>query len=733
MSSTILSKNELDLLRVLKAFFSGGALSAQDSLPEESWEDVFALAEKHLLLPAAYEVYYKSGCSGHEDAESEAGGFEAVRKSALRQIKAQYKRTAAFLDLYEYLEEKGICPLVIKGFVCRQTYPFPEYRPSFDEDLLIRPEEFDACHAALITYGMQPVTPEKELNSSYEVIYRDITSGLMIEIHRSLFPESSKAYGYLNRYFEDAHERSVPFSVKNDTVRTMDPDMHLFYLICHTFKHFLHFGAGLRQITDVLMFAKQYGREIDWEKLWAQCGEIHADGFAADIFAAGKQYLGLPVEAYGVPAQWTARAADTEAFLKDIFDSGMQARTTLSRIHSSNMTLSAVASEREDGSPSASVLKSLFPPYAAMACAYPYVEKHPVLLPCAWAQRIIRYGLETRRSGGEDSTSETLRIGNERIALFREMGILEKPASRKGRANENQSHAAVSGFVKSAGTTFMGGRLAPAASALWKGLFALEWKTLQAGWKLQGYKLPGPKERRAVRENVTFIYKSFERKEMAIGLYENIQKFYPGVRVIIADDSREPLKYQAPYLTILHLPFNSGLGSGIAAALEEVRTPFVMRMDDDELLTVHTRVGEQLLFLKDHPEVDIVTFGFITVLNHHPEKAVWPTYYETTMNDAPKKLKIRHMTRLDEHHVVLGKGPNIYLARTESIRKVGYDPNIRMIDHHEFFYRAAGVLVTVGATDCFVFHRHDPYDLSYRKYRRDHQGDQEYLRRKHGW
>lgn len=53
--------------------------------------------------------------------------------------------------------------------------------------------------------------------------------------------------------------------------------------------------------------------------------------------------------------------------------------------------------------------------------------------------------------------------------------------------------------------------------------------------------MPDQEEVEFVRENVTVIFKSFERQKMAKRLYENLQKYYPGVRVVIADDSRKPL------------------------------------------------------------------------------------------------------------------------------------------------------------------------------------------------
>ena len=38
-----------------------------------------------------------------------------------------------------------------------------------------------------------------------------------------------------------------------------------------------------------------------------------------------------------------------------------------------------------------------------------------------------------------------------------------------------------------------------------------------------------------------------------------------------------------------------------------------MRMDDDELLTLKTCLGDQVLFLEHHPEIDLVAFCTLTV------------------------------------------------------------------------------------------------------------------------
>jgi len=225
---------------------------------------------------------------------------------------------------------------------------------------------------------------------------------------------------------------------------------------------------------------------------------------------------------------------------------------------------------------------------------------------------------------------------------------------------------------------------------------------------------------RNVEENVTFIYKSFNRQKQAKQLYHCVKSYYPNVKIIIADDSKEPLDLP----DVIHLPFNSGLSKGLIAALEQVQTPYVMRMDDDELLTPASKIHEELKYLQEHAQVDLV--GIQPMKNAKKSAA---SYASVTMN---KELIIPAGTVIDGKTVVY-KTPNVFLARTEKLRLVGYDPNIRMIDHHEFFYRAAGVLVCVQDEEASILHLHYRFDKKYNPYRKDYGDDKIYIAVKHNY
>lgn len=270
--------------------------------------------------------------------------------------------------------------------------------------------------------------------------------------------------------------------------------------------------------------------------------------------------------------------------------------------------------------------------------------------------------------------------------------------------------------------------LAPFLHFLSETIVSMEMVFFRVKWFLQGKRKPNQEEVELICKNVTFIYKSFERQSKAKRLYKNIQSYYPGVKVIIADDSAKPLEIKGENVEIIQLPFNSGLSMGLNRALERVATPFTIRMDDDELLTPFTGFHDELKFLMEHPEVDLVGVLPFNLPMCTSLKEVERECLKHSMDRAPKKLRIPHLTRIDDSHIVLGKVINIFIARTDKFREVGYDDNIRMIDHHEFFYRAAGNLVSVLNQKAFVFHYHNQFDAHYDKYRSDFLGDKRYIR-----
>lgn len=90
---------------------------------------------------------------------------------------------------------------------------------------------------------------------------------------------------------------------------------------------------------------------------------------------------------------------------------------------------------------------------------------------------------------------------------------------------------------------------------------------------------------------------------------------------------------------------------------------------------------------------------------------------------------VRSTRRIFSGLPVVAKAPQVYLARTASLRKVGWDEDLRMVDHRDFFSRSSGTLVFVTAPFP-AYHSRTPWNRFFTEHRNDVEGDFSLLHRK---
>lgn len=405
-------------LETIRASLRKEVLTEALNLSPEQWRRLQELAIAHKVLPMMFEAVYQL------PEFTALPEFGTLKRTVFQQVMNQSVKTRDYLKLSKHLEESGITPLVVKGIVCRNLYPQPDHRPSGDEDVLIPAAQFHACHSAMEAFGMHTRETGERLEEEYEIPYFKDGSPLYIELHKHLFPPESEAYGDLNRFFEGVFDRAVTETIYGIPVRTMEYTDHLFYLICHAFKHFLHSGFGIRQVCDIVLYANSYGSRVNWQKLLENCREIRAERFAAAIFRLGENHLTFDREKACYPEIWSGIAVDETAMLEDLLSGGVYGGATMSRKHSSNMTLEALEADKQGKKSHSGLWASLFPPAKKLEGRYPYLKKHPYLLPAAWCHRIAKYRRETERTE-DDSAWETMKIGSQRVELMRQYGIIK--------------------------------------------------------------------------------------------------------------------------------------------------------------------------------------------------------------------------------------------------------------------------------------------------------------------
>lgn len=408
------------MLEALRCFLNGEKVMWEDGVSAEDWQMLFRLCQYHQILPMIYDTVY--ACPAFQTCPQET--VQMIKTQVIRQVMVQSRKTEEFLQLYKKLLEQDLTPLVVKGLVCRELYREPDYRCSGDEDVLIPAEQFKACSEVFAAAGMEMLEPDQDPDEAGEVPFYKVGGLLHIELHKELFSSESEAYGDLNRLFDGVFERKIQDTIHGVPVYTMCHTDHLLYLILHAFKHFLHSGFGIRQVCDIVIYAEAFGKEIDWDDLMEKCKGIHADVFAASLFDIGKKELTFdPVKAC-YPESWSSVEVDGSDLLEDLLEGGVFGDSSMSRKHSSNITLQAVSEDKKGKKAGASLVQTLFPDRKYMERTYTYLKKYPFLLPAAWASRIVNYLKESKSMSGNDAM-ESIEIGNHRVDLMKKYKIIQ--------------------------------------------------------------------------------------------------------------------------------------------------------------------------------------------------------------------------------------------------------------------------------------------------------------------
>lgn len=228
---------------------------------------------------------------------------------------------------------------------------------------------------------------------------------------------------------------------------------------------------------------------------------------------------------------------------------------------------------------------------------------------------------------------------------------------------------------------------------------------------------PTSDERAEVAQRVTMAVKTFERPDVLRRCLASVRTVFDG-RIVVADDSRRPVTALGAGTDVISMPFNSGVPAGRNAALDEVGTEYVFISDDDIVFTAASDFVAAMTYLDDNGEVDLVA---LTRVDLPRWRAVEAHNASALFGGAAPPL-VPYGTLIDGLPVV-PKTPQLYLARTASIQKVRWDERLRMVDHRDFFSRAAGRLVSVQARTVRAYHLRTPFDPFYTAYREDVAAD----------
>ncbi|CDQ74705.1 unnamed protein product [Oncorhynchus mykiss] len=215
----------------------------------------------------------------------------------------------------------------------------------------------------------------------------------------------------------------------------------------------------------------------------------------------------------------------------------------------------------------------------------------------------------------------------------------------------------------------------------------------------------GPKGEYNISALVTIATKTFLRYDKLQDLIDSVRKYYSTVTIVIADDSENPKMVSGPYIEHYIMPFGKGWFAGRNLAVSQVTTKYLLWVDDDFIFTANTKL-EKLVDVLEKTTLDLVG-GAVR------EATGYTATYRQTMSIEPGEEEgdCLHMRR-GFHHIIQGFPNcvvtdgviNFFLARTDKVQQVGFDPRLARVAHLEFFIDGLGSLHVGSCDDVIVNH-----------------------------
>lgn len=329
------------LINLIKSVITG---VEPEVIPAEQMEQVFALAQRHDVLPMVADGLYRQ-------KDRLDGALTERCQNAMFTALMRYERMQYEMEKTCQLLEQAQLPFIpLKGAVLRKHYPQPWMRTSCDVDILVK--DVDRAAAVLAENGY--INKGK---GSHDIIFVS-PGGVTIEMHFLLIETDKRVDAVLQNVWEYA-QPAEPGSA----CHILRDDMFYFYHIAHMAKHFSMAGCGVRFFVDTWLLNGIEHDRVAREKLLAEGGLSAFEDYARKLSLA---WFG--------EGQMDPMLEQMEHF---VFQSGtLGSDSNQVRVHKARST-----------GKSGFLLYRIFMPYSGMRLKYPILKNWPVLLPVYWVRR----------------------------------------------------------------------------------------------------------------------------------------------------------------------------------------------------------------------------------------------------------------------------------------------------------------------------------------------------------
>lgn len=238
--------------------------------------------------------------------------------------------------LIDYLRNKDVYTVLVKGQGIAQCYQKPLWRACGDIDLLLSDSNYEKAKQVLMPLAIQVEDEYK----TFKHIGMTMTGGIVVELHGTLHSRLSRRVdSMVDDVQKDVFYGGRVRSWMNGNTQVFLPaaDADVIFVFTHILHHFFIEGVGLRQICDWCRLLWTYRSEIDsalLEKRLSGAGLLTEwKAFAALVV----DWLGMPADAiplYSSDKKWSRKAKHILAFVLETGNFGHNRQSATGKISS---------------------------------------------------------------------------------------------------------------------------------------------------------------------------------------------------------------------------------------------------------------------------------------------------------------------------------------------------------------------------------------------------------------
>lgn len=351
-----------------------------DLLGDIQWNALFSAAKAHSVSAMVCMALERTKIFAQSDPEVRKQWLDAKNKAVRKNMLLDAERER----LAEEMGQAGIWYMPLKGCVLKDWYPRYGMREMADNDILFDPARREQVRNIFLDHGYSVESYQKSNHDEYckPPVYN-------FEMHTALFNED--IYEDLAKKFANIKEKLLPDQNNPYCLHFTREDFYVF-ILAHAHKHYSHSGTGIRTLTDLYVMNRRIGQTLDWDYVNQELEGLGIRDYETDSRTLAEKIFGSES-----PAAEFDLTEPEQKMLQYYLGSSTYG-TIKNRVDNILRSIQADEKPISGFTKFKYCMTRIFPGRGWCKKHYPFIYRHPCLLPAFWIWRLCSK-MATNRKG----------------------------------------------------------------------------------------------------------------------------------------------------------------------------------------------------------------------------------------------------------------------------------------------------------------------------------------------